>query len=522
MYRKLHNGQLSIKDFHVPFGGTLDTDNRWVIFSSLMPWEELEETYAPQFNPTTGAPAKPVRLAFGALFIKQRLGLSDEETVEQIRENAYMQFFLGFAGYSSKTPFDPSMMVHFRKRFSEVELNRINELIAARGKAMVMEAVDSLPDYDEPDDPDAGSGKQISLDDLVKPADWPEDKNWGTLSIDASCTPADITYPTDLKLLNEARESTERIIDDLCSQLSTLRKHKPRYDRGRARAAFLNVAKQKKPRRRKIQAAIRRQLDYLQRNLDAIDALITSGAMLSGLKTHWWHKLLVISELHRQQSILLYSKTRSMPDRIVNLVQRQVRPMVRGKARAAVEFGAKISVSVRNGFAFLHRISWDPYNEAEDLIPQAKKYKQEYGCYPERICADRIYINTKNRNFCTRNDIRLSGKRLGRPPKNPEISAVHKQQLSADQRRRNEVEGYFGSGKRKYSLDLIMARLSKGAENSISMAFVVMCAEKIRRLLCLFFITIFAWLCTWKWPGSLWMGLRNIWLLETHQSLATG
>jgi len=35
----------------------------------------------PSFNPTTGAPAKPVRLVFGALFITQRLGLSDEETV---------------------------------------------------------------------------------------------------------------------------------------------------------------------------------------------------------------------------------------------------------------------------------------------------------------------------------------------------------------------------------------------------------------------------------------------------------
>ena len=434
---------------------------------------------------------------------------------------ATRQFFLGFAGYSSKAPFDPSMMVHFRKRFSEEDLNRINELIAERGKALVMEAVASLPD-DDSDDPDAGSFEQILLDNFVKPADWPENKNWGTLTIDASCTPADITYPTDLKLLNEARESTERIIDDLCSQNSKLRKYKPRYDRGRARAAFLNVAKQKKPRRRKIKAAIRRQLDYLQRNLDAIDALTSAGARLSLLKAHWWQKLLVISELHHQQSILLYAKTRSIPDRIVNLVQRHVRPIVRGKARAAVEFGAKISVSVRNGFAFLHRISWDPYNEAEDLIPQAKKYKQEFGCYPERICADRIYINTKNRNFCTRNDIRLSGKRLGRPPKNPEISAAHKQQLSADQRRRNEVEGVFGSGKRKYALKLIMARLAKGAETSISMAFLVICAEKIRRLLRLFFITIFAWLCTWKWPGSLWMGLGNIWLLETHQSLATG
>ena len=146
---------------------------------------------------------------------------------------------------------------------------------------------------------------------------------------------------------------------------------------------------------------------YLQRNLNAIDVLIASGASLSGLKTHYWHKLLVISELHRQQSILLNTTTHRFPDSIVNLIQRQVRPIVRGKARAAVEFDAKISVSVRNRFALLHRISWDPYNEPVDLIPQAK-----------------------NRNFCTRNNIRLSGKRLGRSPKDPEIDAAHKQQLA--------------------------------------------------------------------------------------------
>lgn len=205
MYRKNHNGQLTIEEFHLPFGGTLDSDNRWVIFSSLMPWEELEETYAPQFSPTTGAPAKPVRLAFGALFIRQRLGLTDEETVEQIREDAYLHYFLGFAGYSSKVPFDLSMMVHFRKRFSQEELNRINELIAERGKSMVKEAVASIQDEDDSGDSDDDAGNQLSLDDFVKPVNWPEGKNWGTLTIDASCTPADITYPTDLKLVNEAR-----------------------------------------------------------------------------------------------------------------------------------------------------------------------------------------------------------------------------------------------------------------------------------------------------------------------------
>jgi IS5 family transposase len=94
----------------------------------------------------------------------------------------------------------------------------------------------------------------LLLTDLVNPADLPEGKNWGTLSIDASCAPADITYPTDLKLLNEAIETTKRIIDNLCRQNAGFGAHRPRYDRGKARAHFLNVAKQ----RRKLKGAVRR------------------------------------------------------------------------------------------------------------------------------------------------------------------------------------------------------------------------------------------------------------------------
>lgn len=119
------------------------------------------------------------------------------------------------------------------------------------------------------------------------------------------------------------------------------------------------------------------------------------------------------------------------------------------------------------------------------MIAQVEKYKGDNGCYLERICADRIYINTKNRHFCTRAGIRLSGKRLGRPPKDQKMNAEHKQ-LLADQSKRNEVEGVFGIGKRKYSLNLIMVKLKAGAEGTISMSFLVMCAEKILRLLRLF------------------------------------
>jgi hypothetical protein len=51
-----------------------------------MPWEKPQELYTAQFSPMTDASSQPMWLALGVLFIKQQLGLSDEETVAQIRE----------------------------------------------------------------------------------------------------------------------------------------------------------------------------------------------------------------------------------------------------------------------------------------------------------------------------------------------------------------------------------------------------------------------------------------------------
>jgi hypothetical protein len=59
-----------------------------------------------------GAPAKSFRLALGALIIKEKLGTSDRETVEQIKENPDLQYFLGLSAYSNEAPFEASI---FRK-----------------------------------------------------------------------------------------------------------------------------------------------------------------------------------------------------------------------------------------------------------------------------------------------------------------------------------------------------------------------------------------------------------------------
>ena len=111
-------GQMKLTFKDIPFEFIPDPNNRWVRLASLIPWEELEvlSGYRNHFG-STGNPALPFRVALGALLVQARLNLTDEETVEQIKENPYIQYFLGFEGYNSgKKPFDPSMMVHFRKR----------------------------------------------------------------------------------------------------------------------------------------------------------------------------------------------------------------------------------------------------------------------------------------------------------------------------------------------------------------------------------------------------------------------
>lgn len=124
---------------------------------------------------------------------------------------------------------------------------------------------------------------------------------------------------------------------------------------------------------------------------------------------------------------------------------------MRGKARCNVEFGAKISISVTgDGFTFLDRLSFDPYNEGEDLKARARAYRRQNRHYPRVICADQIYRMRANRAFCQRHGIRLSGPRLGRRKSDPQLLAEGKKQFLDDQRQRNAVEGKIGQGKRRY------------------------------------------------------------------------
>jgi hypothetical protein len=482
MYRREPRHQLSFEDFFLPFGGQLSGDNRWIKLAELIPWDDLEDDYASQFCKGFGAPAKPFRMALGALIIKARLGLTDEELVEQIKENPYLQFFIGLEAFQTSAPFDPSLMVYFRRRLPESVINDCNERIVRHG-LNVIQSAESQDDED---------GDFPSSDQPVQPGSDKACSNQGSLLIDATCVPADIRYPTDLSLLNEAREVTERLIDAMHPHVRGSFGDKPRTHRKKARQQFLAVAKKKRPRIAKIRKAIQQQLRHLQRNLASIDALIACGASLLATGRHWYRKLLVVSELVRQQNILYHSDSRSIPDRIVSLCQAHIRPIVRGKARCNVEFGAKISISVTDdGFTFLDRLSFAPYNEGEDLKDQARGYRRRYGHYPKVICADQIYRTRANRAFCQRHGIRLSGPRLGRPKNDPQLLAEEKKQFLDDQRLRNAVEGKIGQGKRRYGLGLIREKLATTQGSAIALNVLVMNLDKLLELL---FVLLACWL----------------------------
>ena len=445
---KFGDGQISLTDFKQPNGMKMNSENRWVKKAGIIPWAEIEQRYAKLFTNRKGNVAKPLRLALGACIIQAEYGYSDEETALQIQETAYLQYFCGYAGYDdSKLPFDPSLMVYFRKRLTPEIMGEINEMIIAGADKEKTEA--SKSDSDDDNDPPGNSG---------------------TVIVDATCAPSNIKHPQDTGLLNEARENTEAMIDAMHTPGET----KPRTYRKRAHRDYLALVRNRKPTAKKIRKSIGKQLGYLARNLGHINTMLTSGKTLSPRQLE---RLAAIRKVYEQQKYMYDNRCHSVPNRIVSLSQPFLRPIVRGKAKAPVEFGAKLDISVVNGWTRLEVLSFDAYNEATKLVEIIERYKHRTGNYPERVLADKIYRNRDNLAYCKERGIRLSGPALGRPKRDEQRD---KKQDYLDQCERVEVERRYSLAKRKCGLGLITAKLEDTICHSIAMSILVLNLRKIQ------------------------------------------
>ena len=377
----------------------------------------------------------------------------------------YLQYFCGYAGYNDeKLPFDPSLMVYFRKRMTLEVLGEINEMILRDAKER--QAKESKDDDNSDDAPGKGG-------------------NSGTMIVDATCAPSHIRYPQDVSLLNEARENAEKLLDTIHNPADG---KKPRTYRKRARKDYLKYVRCRKHTAKMTRKAIGKQLSYLKRDLEAIEGKLLLGKILTGRQTE---RLNTIRTIYQQQKYMYDNRTHSVPDRIVSVSQPFVRPIVRGKAGKPVEFGAKLDISVVDGWTRLECYSFGAYNEAGNLRAMVERFCAREGHYPSRILADKIYRNRENLSYCKECGIRLSGPALGRPRKG---ETRDKTQDYLDECERVEVERRFSLAKRKCGMGRVTAKLRETAAHVIAMSVLVL---NLRKIQCALLQILTALLDTW-------------------------
>ena len=429
--------QTKIEEFSNLYQLKLDQNNRWIQLGSIMPWDKLVAHVKKYYNLGTGAKGVDLRQVIGCIIIKHKLNLTDEETLLLISENPYMQFFLGLTQFKSEPLFSPSLFVEIRKRL---------------GKTVFDEFITILISCTHP-----------NTEDIT---------HKGELKIDATVADQQIRFPNDLSLVNEARQKTEHIIDILYEMLRDEFPIKPRTYRRMANEKYLKEAKKKRKQKKDIRKTLRYLLNCVKRNLGHIDKMLDSMPDQSfPLDKKYQKQLWVIHTLYQQQWEMFIQHKHSCKNRIVSISQPHVRPIVRGKQGAMVEFGSKLGLSLFEGYFNADKLSWDAYNESDDLILQAENYKKILGYYPELIQVDKIYTTNKNRNWCKEKGIRLTATPKG---KKVQKTAYQKRKEKKEYARRNHIEGKIGNAKQAYNLNQIKAKLKETSESWIGATIFVM------------------------------------------------
>ena len=472
--------QLDLGLFRSSLDG-LDKSNRWVALGDLLPWTEMEKEYNSRLNnQKQGAGNKPARMILGAMIIKHKLNLSDAETIEIIRESPYMQYFCGLHEFTDKPLFDPSLFTYVRKRISEKELNKMTVHLLREQKRLLEERRRS-------EEETAGKGGEPEAPgrEDANAAPFTDSKNRehkGVLKVDATCADAEMRYPVDVDIIHDGCRKMTDYITKVC-EVSGL--HMPRTNRKRARQAYLQLIKRSKKKGKMVCETIGVMLSYLHKDIRIlVELLAKDWTLYECLFPHEKRTLAAIIKMCRQQEAMHRSKEHTCPDRILSIFQPHVRAIVRGKAKAKTEFGAKIGASIVEGYTFIDHHSWNAYNESQDLQLQITLFEERFGCLPSTILADKIYLNKANRKLLADYEIQSYCKPLGRPPKDPPSEEMKAKTAKATGER-NEIECSFGTGKRIYRANDIRAKLPDTARCWTGMCYFVKNVMKFLRELCL-------------------------------------
>jgi IS5 family transposase len=427
-YSESFTNQLELFEKTLPFGGKLDPNNRWIKLASQIDWQKFEITYAKTFS-HTGRPGINARIVIGALILKHKLAVSDDELTQQLTENPYLQFFIGLQGFQNESPFHSSTLSNVRERLGEREFDEFERFVI----------------------------KDLRDKKLLSPK--------GLLT-DATVFESDITYPTDCELLNKARQYCV----DQIKQLDGIVGTKVRTYCRVAQKAYLNFNKKRRKTQKEIRLMQKSLLQYLRRNIGQLTELIENveqkGHVIS---TKMLNKFETIQKIYAQQKHMYDNRLKTIESRIVSLHKPHIRPIVRNKAGKKVEFGPKVSLSYVDGYLFVDHFSFENFNEGTRLLESVENFEERFGKYPDYVSVDQIYGTRENRAYLKEKGIRAAVRPLGRRKKN-ESSDIALRWRRNKQKERNRIEGAFGHTKAKYLLGEVRAKTPKTEYSWIRMA----------------------------------------------------
>ena len=387
---------------------------------------------------------------------------------------------MGLSSFQTEPVFVAHLLVTIRQRMGQRNSERLNDMLLEHARRIGaikhrQHPSDQRPPTDADADADADAGEHPdhevveSSDDAGRSAAPP--RNRGRLMLDATVHPMNIAYPTDTRLLHEAREWSETLIDAIFGVHPDLWKRKPRTYRRVARKQYMAFSKKRRTTKKENRRAVKGQLQYLRRNLktlhtmlDRLDAQERSCAWTVRQWRHFW----IIQELYRQQAEMYRDRRRRVDNRIVSIEQPHVRPIKRGKGGTKnTEFGPKVNLSLSEGLLRADQIEFDNFSESTKLIEQVEDYKRLYGYYPARVLADKIYWTHENRKWLKTRKIDIGGVPMGRKK---EQTKYQREKERKKTNARSQVEGAFGNAKTRYGMERIKTKRPDTTKASINLS----------------------------------------------------
>jgi len=280
-------------------------------------------------------------------------------------------------------------------------------------------------------------------------------KDLGHITMDATCYETSMRYPTDQKLLWECIEYLHKHVKALEEELK-IKLPRNQYEKwSKENKRYIRKKLPRKKLRIRITRGFLNLLSRLELDLSKLENVYEEKNPNKELGDKHKEIRRTIEKIYAQQ--LAYFNENAKPkDRIVSIFKPYIRPIVRGKERKKVEFGAKVNKVMIDRISFIEKISFDNFNEGCNYVSSILKAEKLTG---ERVTitgGDAIYAKNKNRSYAKSKDIRTDFRRKGKAGQYERERKILSNQISKE--RGSSLEGSFGKDKAYYGLKEIKAR----------------------------------------------------------------